>query len=126
MLQRLEQLKDGRKLGAFFYTTCNHVVHEYYRQESRTVPLDEKSDIAAAGLDPDDELDRKYAAECVREVLATLPPRDGEILRAVLMEEEDRDAICARFGIEPSYLRVLLLRAKEKFREAWRRRRPRR
>jgi RNA polymerase sigma-70 factor, ECF subfamily len=125
VLQRLEQLKDGRKLGAFFNTTCNHVLQEHYRQETRTVPLDEKWDIAAAGPHPDDELDRKDAADCVREVLATLTPRDAEILRLIFLEEENKDAISTRLGVEPSYLRVLLLRAKAKFRAAWKRRKKR-
>ena len=123
VLQRLDQIKDGTRLGPFFNTTCNHVLQEHYRQERRTEPLGDRRDIPAPPVDPVDEIDREVAAECVREVLATLDDRDAEILRAVFLEEEPREAICARLGVEPSYLRVLLLRAKEKFRELWKRRR---
>ncbi len=47
VLQRLEQLEDARKLGAFVNSTCNHVLQEHYRQEGRAVQFDEKWDIAA-------------------------------------------------------------------------------
>ena len=45
-----------------------------------------------------------------------LPERDQALLRALFLEEEERDAICARFGVERGYLRVLIHRAKNQFR----------
>jgi RNA polymerase sigma-70 factor, ECF subfamily len=59
----------------------------------------------------------------VRRVLQTLPPRDADLLRAVFLEEGDKDEVCARFGVERDYLRVLLHRAKEKFKTNYLRRR---
>jgi DNA-directed RNA polymerase specialized sigma24 family protein len=54
----------------------------------------------------------------VRNVLSQLPRRDQAILRSVFLEEMDKDDVCQRFGVRRNYLRVLLYRAKEKFRAA--------
>lgn len=55
----------------------------------------------------------------VRHVLASLPARDAEVLRAVFLEDGGRDEIAQRFGIDQEYLRILLHRAKEKFRRLY-------
>jgi hypothetical protein len=43
-------------------------------------------------------------------------PRDPDLLRAVLLEQKDKDAVCRAIGVDRDYLRVLLHRAKDKFR----------
>ena len=121
-LAHLDQLHDPRKLGAFVNSICNRVLMEYYRAENRTESLEEQSDIAdtsslEAGFDSARNIER------VRRVLQTLPERDAEILRAVFLEEADKEEICRRFGIERDYLRVLVHRAKEKFKAHYLRRR---
>ena len=40
-------------------------------------------------------------------------------MRAVFINERDKDEICHSFGITREYLRVLLFRAKEKFRTVY-------
>jgi RNA polymerase sigma-70 factor (ECF subfamily) len=57
--------------------------------------------------------------ERVRRVVRELPPRDRDILKALFFDERSNDDVCAEFGVDRGYLRVLLYRAKEKFREAW-------
>jgi RNA polymerase sigma-70 factor (ECF subfamily) len=44
-----------------------------------------------------------------------LPERDRRLLQSVLLEERDKDEVCAEFGISREYLRVLLHRAKHSF-----------
>lgn len=120
-LERLDDLRDGRKLGAFVNGICNLVLLEYYRASSRAVSLDDQ----AEPVDPEDveaKFDSARNEERVRRVLRTLPDRDAEILRAVFLEEADKDDVCRRFGIDRGYLRVLLHRAKEKFRTEYLRR----
>ena len=55
----------------------------------------------------------------VRGVLASLPTRDADVLRAVFLEDLSKDEIARRFGIDRSYLRILLQRAKEQFRRIY-------
>ena len=42
--------------------------------------------------------------------------RDRDLLRAIFLEEKEKDEICREFGVDREYLRVLLHRAKERFR----------
>ena len=55
-------------------------------------------------------------AEQVRLILSSLPARDQRLLRAMFLEEKDKDEICREFGIDRDYFRVLFHRAKDKFR----------
>jgi RNA polymerase sigma-70 factor (ECF subfamily) len=123
-IERLGQLEDGRKLGAFVNTICNNVLLEYYRQDSRVVSIEEQPDIAeTADLDMMDKaMDVVQSRARIRRVLESLDPREAEILRAVFLEEADKQSICERFGVDRQYLRVLLHRAKAKFRAAYLRR----
>jgi RNA polymerase sigma-70 factor (ECF subfamily) len=51
----------------------------------------------------------------VREILLELPPRDRSLLKAIFLDERDRDEVCQEFGVDRDYLRVLLHRAKQEF-----------
>jgi RNA polymerase sigma-70 factor (ECF subfamily) len=51
----------------------------------------------------------------VREILLDLPARDRALLKAVFLDERDRDEVCREFGVDRDYLRVLLHRAKQDF-----------
>jgi RNA polymerase sigma-70 factor (ECF subfamily) len=52
----------------------------------------------------------------VRRVLDGLSERDRGLLRAVFLEERDKDEVCTELGVDRDYLRVLLHRAKSSFR----------
>ena len=53
----------------------------------------------------------------VREALADLPPRDQELLRWLFFEERDKDEICRMMNVDRNHLRVLVHRAKIRFRD---------
>ena len=57
--------------------------------------------------------------QIVADVLDRLKSKDREILRLVFLEENSREDICKKLGVEAGYLRVLLHRAKERFAEAY-------
>ena len=112
-------IRQGDRLGPFVNSVCNHVLLEHYRSGSKNVPLE--SDHLEL---PDKVLNLEALAiseetqRMVRSVLSQLPRRDQAILRSVFLEEMDKDDVCQRFGVGRDYLRVLLYRAKEKFRAA--------
>jgi RNA polymerase sigma-70 factor, ECF subfamily len=116
VLAKLGDLRDGRKLGAFVNSICNHVLMEHYRDGKRSERnAQELTDEAG----PDDIEGTYFAEETaarVRRVLSRLPERDQKILRAIFLDDGDKEEVCDRFGVDRSYLRVLLHRAKEKFR----------
>jgi RNA polymerase sigma-70 factor, ECF subfamily len=57
----------------------------------------------------------KQMKDRVRQVVEELPKKDRELLRAFFLEEKDKDEVCSQFGVDRNYLRVLLHRAKDKF-----------
>jgi len=67
-------------------------------------------------LNLDDLLVTEETVELVRKVLEQMPKRDRHILKRMYLDEEDKDVICIEFGIDRDYLRVLVLRARNKFR----------
>jgi RNA polymerase sigma-70 factor (ECF subfamily) len=55
----------------------------------------------------------------VRKILEEMPERDRCILRSLFLEERDKDGVCRQMNVDRDYLRVLLHRAKLKFREGF-------
>ena len=49
-------------------------------------------------------------------VLDELPAKDSEILRMLFLQDRDKADLCRRFSVTDDYLRVLLHRAKLRFR----------
>jgi RNA polymerase sigma-70 factor, ECF subfamily len=110
-------IRDPRSLGSFVNSVCNHVWLETLRRKDRDEPAsDDAASRRSPQPDPEDSLINKETEILVRRVIRALPERDQALLRALFLEEEDRDSICARFGVDRGYLRVLLHRAKNQFR----------
>ena len=65
------------------------------------------------------EAKQRFANHRVRKILSRLPARDHELLRAFLGEEKDKDKVCRDIGVDCNYLRVLLHRAKDKFKAVY-------
>ncbi len=113
-------IRDGRRLGAYVNSICTNVLYEWYRQANRTEPLtDEHLEVVSLD-DVVKVLLSAEEAEHVRVVMATLPKRDALILSAHFFEQRRPDDLCRELNIKPGYLRVLLHRAKDKFRKSWR------
>jgi RNA polymerase sigma-70 factor, ECF subfamily len=110
-------IRQPERLGAFVNAICNNVLLEFYRTRSHTQPLEdfhlEKTDKV---LDLEGLLVTRQSQEYVRQVLGHLPKKDHQVLRAIFLEEKDKDEVCRIFGVDRDYLRVLLHRAKDKFR----------
>lgn len=105
-------LRQPERLGAFVNTVCNHVLFEQYRSSSRNDPLPE---LPATGVDALEIVAARQIKRKVREILLELPPRDRLLLKAIFLDERDRDEVCREFGVDREYLRVLLHRAKQEF-----------
>jgi RNA polymerase sigma-70 factor (ECF subfamily) len=110
-------LRHPERLGAFVNTVCNHVLFEQYRSSSRSESLDVEGapEIPASGADALDIVSARQIKKKVREILLRLSPRDRSLLKAVFLEERDRDEVCRHFSVDREYLRVLLHRAKQEF-----------
>ena len=112
-------IRQPERLGAFVNSVCNNVLQEHYRASSRSQPLEE-SQLENSGnvLNLEGLLISEETSKNVRRVLKSLPQRDRDLIRAIFFEERDKDDVCREFGVDRDYLRVLLHRAKDKFRQA--------
>jgi RNA polymerase sigma-70 factor (ECF subfamily) len=111
-------LENPAGLGAFVNSVCNNVLFELYRSVSRTTPLEDDHDRA------DDRIasvESKMVAgderARVRRALAKLPQKERDLLRWLFFEERNKDDVCRMLNVDRGYLRVLLHRAKAKFRD---------
>ena len=111
-------LREPDRLGAFVNSVCNHVLLEHYRSKNKTESfLDSDAEASLVNRDPNalSLLETKDAQRIVQQVLRELTDRDRMLLQSVLLDERDKDEVCAEFGITRDYLRVLVHRAKQSF-----------
>ena len=109
-------VRQPERFGAFVNSVCNNVLLEHYRSLGKSRQMDgTHEEIPDKVLDLEDMMVSKQSSEQVRKVLSGLPARDRELLRAVLLEENDKDTVCRDIGVDRNYLRVLVHRAKDRF-----------
>lgn len=114
-------VRNAERLGPLVNSICNHVLSEHFRANSRTEAIDEQSANSFVAHEPDalTQVITDDTRRMVRQVLEELPERDRTILRAVFLEEREKDEVCREIGVTRDYIRVLLHRAKHSFREAY-------
>jgi RNA polymerase sigma-70 factor (ECF subfamily) len=103
--------------GAFVNTVCNNVLFELYRRESRTAPLEDEvgARLPDLAVDVETTMTTDQERARVRDVMAALPDKEKQLLHWLFFEECDKDEVCRRLNVDRNYLRVLLHRAKLRF-----------
>jgi RNA polymerase sigma-70 factor, ECF subfamily len=115
-LRKDRGVRQPERFGAFVNSICNNVLLEHYRSSGKNQPMeDAHMDLPDKVLDLEGMLVTKQSAEHVRRILDGLPKRDRELLRAIFLEDKEKDAVCRQLGVDREYLRVLVHRAKDKF-----------
>jgi RNA polymerase sigma-70 factor, ECF subfamily len=110
-------IEHPEKFGAFVNGVCSNVLAEYYRSSSRhTSAHHQPLEAPDAGTDPETGLVNEERKHSVRAILASLPDKDRQILRLIFFEELEKDEVCRIYRVDRDYLRVLLHRAKNRFR----------
>jgi RNA polymerase sigma-70 factor, ECF subfamily len=111
-------IEHPEKFGAFVNGVCSNVLAEYYRSSSRHAPVHQETvDTPGPGPDPETGFVNEERKRSVRAILETLPDKDKQILRLIFLEEVEKDEVCRIYRVDRDYLRVLLHRAKNRFRE---------
>lgn len=114
-------LRHAERLGPLVNSICNNVLMEQYRVAGRVEALPDE--VAERLVETRPSALSKVISDdtrsVVRRVLDDLSERDRELLRAVFLEERDKDEVCTQLGVDRDYLRVLLHRAKGSFREVY-------
>jgi RNA polymerase sigma-70 factor (ECF subfamily) len=114
-------IRNAERLGPLVNSICNNVLSEHFRAGRRTEPLDDQPAERFIAREPDalSRIITDDTRRIVRQVLEKLPARDQAILKAVFLEEREKDDLCREIGVTRDYIRVLLHRAKQSFREAY-------
>ena len=118
VIQKLRQgeLHQPERLGAFVNSVCNNIVLESYRARTRISDVDPtENEPADSAIDMDGDLIAEERKKLVRVVLEELPEADRTVLRMVFWEETPREDICKTMKVDRAYLRVLLHRARLRF-----------
>lgn len=119
-LRRHGGIREPERFGAFVNSICKNVLRENAREWFRNLAIEQDHTEARSKiLDLESALISQETKEKVREILGEMRPRDRELLRAMFLEDKDKDEICLEFGVNREYLRVLLYRAKVRFRSTF-------
>jgi RNA polymerase sigma-70 factor, ECF subfamily len=122
VLHRDGGIRQPERFGAFVNSVCKNVLRENTREQFKDRSLEGgHSDLPDYTYDLERSLLSQELKAQVRDVLDELTPADRHLLRAVFLEEGDKDEICRRFGVSRDYLRVRVHRAKERFRALFQR-----
>ena len=116
---RQDGVDDARKFGAYVNGVCHYVTAELSRKESRYGPAEDAPDPPDNGRNLDEPLIDEQRRREVEKVLDQLDSRDRKLLRAVFFDELKPAEVCRQFRVQPDYLRVLIFRAKARFRQAY-------
>ena len=113
-------IENPEALGSFVNSVCTNVLFEVYRAQSKVAdPVEDRisDEIGADAAMADEEVRTQ-----VRSVLSELPEKDRKILRWLFFEERDKGEVCRVLQVDREYLRVLVHRAKQRFRNDYLRR----
>lgn len=116
-------IRNAERLGPLVNSICNNVLSETFRAGRRIDPIEDHPAERFVAHEPDalSRVITEDTRKAVRRVIDKLPARDQAILRAVFLEERDKEDLCREIGVNRDYIRVLLHRAKQTFREAYER-----
>jgi DNA-directed RNA polymerase specialized sigma24 family protein len=103
--------------GAFLNGICRNVIQEYRRRLLRDAPMPEvPPEPATEGMG---QADLTALRNAIAVTMKQLSPRDQVVLRACYIDELPVDEILAITGLTLDNFRVVLCRAKEKFRRVY-------
>lgn len=114
-----KSMDHPERLGAYVHSVSINVMMELLRASTRHPAMPEDAHhMVDKTMNPEGEAVNEERKALVRTVLEELPEKDRRILRAVFLEDADKSEVCQRFEVTRDYLRVLVHRAKIRFRAA--------
>jgi RNA polymerase sigma-70 factor, ECF subfamily len=115
--EQRHQIRNTEEFGAFLNGVCRNVILEYRRNMKREPVLDQDASIPDAGVRP--EADILEMRDAIDSSLSELAERDRMVLRSLYLEGKEKDEICREWKMTDAQFRVVLFRAKERFRRAY-------
>ena len=112
-----ETVRNTESLGPFLNGICRNVILEYWRRSTREAPMPETVPEPPAKGIPDAGL--LELRQAIAEGMSQMSSRDRQILTAFYLEEKTKDEILNMTGMSDENFRVVLCRAKERFRSIY-------
>jgi RNA polymerase sigma-70 factor (ECF subfamily) len=117
---RASGMQNPQALGGFVNSVCNNILFELYRAQSRV--FDPVEDRPSQDAPADSVLVSEQERSEIRRIVDDLPEKDRKVLQWLFFEERDKEEICRVLKVDREYLRVLVHRAKLRFRDGYLRR----
>jgi RNA polymerase sigma-70 factor (ECF subfamily) len=111
-------IRQPDRLGALVLAICKNTTLEFMRKHT-TESIEAIPEPPDPGLSPFSIWMRKLRRALFERVLKNLTERDRRLLQQVYWEERDKDEICRIEGVSRDYLRLLLLRARQAFKDEY-------
>jgi RNA polymerase sigma-70 factor (ECF subfamily) len=115
--EQRQSIRNTEEFGAFLNGVCRNVILEYRRRIRREPAIDPDVPIPDTGVRPEAEI--LEMRDAIDSGLKELAERDRGILRALYLEGREKDDICRDWGMSDAQFRVVLFRAKERFRRVY-------
>ena len=110
-------IRNTEEFGAFLNGVCRNVIFEYRRRLKREPMFDPDIPIPDTGVRP--EAETFEMRDAIENGLAELNERDRTILRSLYLDGKEKDEICREWSMTDAQFRVVLFRAKERFRRVY-------
>jgi RNA polymerase sigma-70 factor (ECF subfamily) len=105
-------------LGSYVLSVSRNIVLERFKSEGKYTSSEEEAlERADPSMDQEGDMITAERQVLVRRLLEEMPGRDRLLLTEVFMEERDKDEICRTYAVDRGYLRVLVFRARQRFRD---------
>jgi RNA polymerase sigma-70 factor, ECF subfamily len=105
---------NSEEFGAFVNGVCRNVILEYRRRVRREPLADPEIPVRDTGVRPDADVFEMRNA--IDQGLSGLAERDRMVLSRLYLEGKEKEEICKEWGMTDAQFRVVLFRAKERFR----------
>jgi RNA polymerase sigma-70 factor (ECF subfamily) len=120
---RRGEVREPEKLAGFVCSVARNLAVGHFRRPAwREVSIGAEETTSLPHLGPTqlEGLLRKEKIELVRQVLNEMPnQRDIQVLFRFYIAEEEKDKICADYGLTSSQFNLVLHRARERYRELY-------
>ena len=115
--QQSQIRNSAEEFGAFVNGVCRNVILEYRRKMRREPLADPDIPVKDHGIRPEAEIFEMRQA--IDRGLGELAERDRIILRRLYLEGREKEDICKEWDMTDAQFRVVLFRAKERFRRVY-------
>lgn len=115
--EQRQSIRNTDGFGAFLNGICRNVILEYRRRKRREPGLEDETPLPDPGVRP--EAESLETRQAIDSGLTELAERDRMILRGLYLEGREKEDICREWGMTDAQFRVVLFRARERFRRVY-------